>query len=58
MKMYCPNCRKIQSFGEVGKIERRPLVVFECSNCARLQIQTEETVDLIKWQVQVRKNVV
>ena len=42
MKIFCRFCNKIQEFGKVGKIENRPLIVFQCYNCYDLQIQTEE----------------
>ena len=48
MRLYCGICKKIQHFGKVGKIEGRPLIVFECDGCNDLQIQTEEMVTYIE----------
>jgi uncharacterized protein YlaI len=53
IKIYCCICKRIEDFGIVGKIENRPIMVFECSNCHDLQIQTEETYNFIK---QLEKN--
>ncbi len=41
-QIWCRICREVRSFGLVGKIEDRPLKVYQCLNCFDLFIDYEQ----------------